>query len=104
MRTAIVSGISGERITLPLSMTSTALVLCPQVASMTFPASRASCTIRRTGAASGDTTAISLCAAAMFPYPTLMNFIPSSLHILDLLAQLFDLALQVYDMLGYNGV
>ena len=56
-----------DQITCPLSITSTAWVLRPKLASMSIPRSRASCPSRFTGAESGLTMAITRWADTMFP-------------------------------------
>ena len=93
---------TAESTTWLLELMSTDLHFLPQVASINIPFAFASWTIRFTGAESGATTATSLSALTRFPKPILISFIlpPKLLYILNLLADFFNLALDVNHLVG----
>ena len=72
-----------------------AFVLLPKDASIKSPLSLASWIIRFIGADSGLTMAITRSALTMFPNPMFISVMPASLYVLNLLADLLDLGLEL---------
>src|SRR3990172_9046430 len=108
-RWAIVSVWIADSTTWSLSVTMIERVRLPLVASTSFPACLASSFKRFIGAEPGSTMAMTRATTTIFPNPTFSSFVatrarPLSLHVLDLLPELLQCALQRYHVLRDLGI